>query len=125
MSKTPKLDPRFCPDGITPTCCASVQDRYESDVSRRCKAAAQKGSLYCVTHQRLRERVDWKRRPFVITLNYKPPRRNEDGSYRKTIIGKTFAHKEDAERYLKLIWGSLESKRKYERFSSACVETIK
>lgn len=125
MAKRKPQDFNFLANGVTPRCCATIRCKNDSSTSKRCSVGAIKGSILCSVHTKARERLDWKRRPWIITLGFKPARRNKDGSYRKTVIGKTFAHKEDADRYLSLIWGSIKSKRKGERFSSACVETFK
>lgn len=105
-------------------CSATV--RVNDSESRRCKAAAQKGKLYCATHQKQRDRLEWKRNDYCITINLKPYVRIRDGYFKKIVILKCFPSKEDAETYLHLIWGNLISTEwgHERRFVSACVELI-
>lgn len=107
-------------------CDAQVPDGEYGD-TRRCKHAAKKGGRLCGMHQRARDRIDnppLKR--YVISKSFKPRRFNEDGTYRRTIVGKVFASQE-----LAWEWARLNSRQlflpahKGERVCSYSVERLR
>lgn len=112
-------------NGLERRCVAVVPSADSVMEKDRCKAWAVEGSLRCRRHQHHRERLD---NPdlYVVTLSFKPTRRNADGSYRRTIVGAPQTSREAADRYLDLNWSSfVEPRRKGERLRSATVEKLK
>lgn len=118
----------YLKDGVTPRCQATVPDTPHRVEWSRCKRGAKAGGTLCGQHQHARDRLD---NPdlYVICRSFKPARRNEDGSYRKTIYAKTFTSREAADEFLHLRWNMLNrcpSNGKVRgRFQSACVERLK
>lgn len=108
-------------------CDAQVPDEHESDCTRQCRAAAKKGGRLCPTHQRARDRIDNPMiRTYCVTKSFKPARRNPDGSYRRTIVGKPFPSYEHAWAWAKLVSPLIYGHhRPGERVCSYTVEAIR
>jgi hypothetical protein len=108
-------------------CDAMVQDEHDSSCRRRCRAAAKKGGRLCPTHQTVRDRVDnVNLRTYCVTKNFKPPRINKDGSYRRTIVGKPFPSYEHAWTWANLVTPLIYGcHRKGERVCSYTVEACR
>lgn len=121
MARKKRPDPNFI-DG-KPRCVSVIRDSPISTESHRCTRSARPGSLLCTIHQKQRDRLEWNRRPLVITMSFKPRRRTLDGGYKKTIVGRLFDSREEADDYMRLLWGSLLfTRRPGERLVSMCVE---
>jgi len=64
-------------------------------------------------------------RPYFIKLQFKPCRKNKDGSYRDTVIAKPFKSIDEANEYMSLTWGLISRERKGKRLRSASVGRVK
>lgn len=92
---------RTAPDGREYDQCEAqvYTDKFENE-THLCKRAAAKGDRLCSYHAGLRKRVNAPR--YVITISRKGDYIAETGRYRKTIVGKIFNSREDADLWAKL-----------------------
>lgn len=90
-------------------CRAIILDGSERN---RCRNIALKGRDLCYHHARKRVYLDFPDPLYAISLDFKPARRNADGSYRKTLIGKVFPSREKAESWALLCGDMIFNQRK-------------